>query len=148
VPEPTATASAPPTRSPGGRRLAAVLLTVAIGSFVGNAGRVVYRDTFTVPPTDPRDTDCATGLRRLHDAYERVWAESRGRTGATIDPSLDRALTSLRAVCAREGEAGNTAHRHLERWRYRAESMALLWRETLDDDVRAALAYQSPGSHR
>lgn len=147
MPDPTATASAPPTRSLGGRRLAAVLLTLSIGSFVGNAGWVVYHDTFTIPPTDPRDTDCATGLRRLHGAYERAWAEVRGRD-VPVDPALDRALTALRGVCAREGDAGEAAHRHLERWRYRAESMALLWRETLDDDVRAALAYQSPGSPR
>lgn len=121
---------------------------MVIGGFVGNAGRVVYADTFSARSPDPRDTDCAVGLHRLHGAYERAWAERRERAAGLTDPALDSALTALRAVCAREGEGGAEAHRHLERWRYRAESMALLWHETLDDDVRAALAYQSPESHR
>lgn len=148
MPDPPPTASADPHRSPGGRRVAAVLLTALIGGFVGNAGRVVYGDTYASPPADPRDTDCSTGLRRLHDAYALAWAARRERADAPLDPSLDPSLTALRHLCAREGEAAAAAHHHLERWRYRAEGVALLWRESLDDDARAALAYQSPESHR
>jgi hypothetical protein len=125
-----------------------VLLTVLIGGFVGNAGRVVYHDTFALLPSDPRDTTCTAGIRRLHDAYERAWAARRIDATARLDPSLDRALVALRVRCVREGEAASVAYRHFERWRYRAEGMALLWYETLADDARTALAYQSPESLR
>lgn len=135
-------------RSPGGRRFVAVVLTMLTGGFVGRVGVVVYQDTFPLPPTDSRDVDCATGLRRHHDGYRALWELRREGRPSPAPEALDRSLRALRGVCEREGPDAVGAWRSLERWRHRAEAMALVWRETLDDDARAALAYQTSGTPR
>ena len=135
-------------RSPRGRRFVAVVLTLLTGAFVGRVGVVVYQDTFPLPPPDARGVDCATGLRRHHEGYRAVWELRREGRSAPAPDGLDRSLRTLRGVCEREGPDALGAWRSLERWRHRAEAMALVWRETLDDDARAALAYQPPGMPR
>lgn len=131
-------------RSAGGRRFAAVTMTFLTGLLIWYSSSAIYRDSFATAAPDPRDATCAAGIRRLHDDYASRLHDGAGLSNA----DADRSLLGLRGVCEREGEAGATAYRHFERWRYRAEGAARFERDTLDEDAHAALAYQSPGSHR
>lgn len=128
-----------------GRRVAAVTTTVLTGLLIWYSANTIYRDSFATHPPDPRDVRCAEGMRDLHQQYRAAWA----LPDAPADlPSLDRRLAGLRGLCEREGEAAADAWRRLERWRYRAGGHDAFGRELLDDDARAALAYQSPGTSR
>lgn len=129
-------------RSPLGRRFAAVTTTILTSLLIWHAAGAIYRDSFTEVAPSPEDTRCADSIRGLHTAYGAAWA---ARTDTT---ALDRRLEGLRGLCAREGPDAAAAWRHLERWRYRAESHAEFGRELLDEDARLALAYQSPGTSR
>ncbi len=144
---PTPRADAPP-RSPGGRRLVAATATVITSAFVAHAALAVYHGTFTVDAPAPSGVTCGEGIRRLHDGYARVWEARREGRAAPFTEGLDRELRGLRGVCEAEGARGAEAWRHLERWRYRAESMAHLWRDTLDADAQRALAHPLSGTSR
>ncbi len=128
-----------------GRRIAAATTTVLTSLLIAYSSTAIYRDTFRDVAPDPQDTACDMGLRALHGRYAEALQTSEAPPDLT---SLDRRLEGLRGVCEREGEGGHDAWRRLERWRYRADAHRAFGRSLLDDDARAALAYQSPGSSR
>lgn len=123
-----------------GRRATAVTMTGLTGLLIWFGAGVLHREVYAPRPTNPLDRTCADGVRRLHGAYELVWA--RRRHGNTPEPALrglDDDLRGLRGPCAREGDASRAAFEHLERWRYRAEDQARLWREAVGDEAGQAL---------
>lgn len=127
-------------RSPLGRRVAAVTVTLLTGLLIWFGAGVLHREVYADRPMNPLDHSCAEGLRRLRGEYELVWARRRVR--ATSEPGLrglDDDLRGLRGPCAREGDATRAAFEHLERWRYRAEDQARLWREAVGDEAGQAL---------
>jgi hypothetical protein len=129
-------------RSPMGRRITAVTMTVLTGMLIWFGAGVLHREVYAERAPNPIDRACLPGLRRLHVAYEAAWV--RQREGATTPEvvALDGDLRGLRGLCAREGGASQAAFDHLERWRYRAEDQVRLWREAVGDEAGRALGNQ------
>ncbi len=131
-------------RSPMGRRLTAVTMTVLTGMLIWFGAGVLHREVYADRAPNPIDRACLPGLRRLYTAYEAAWVAQRGGAATPEVATLDGDLRGLRGLCSREGGASRAAFDHLERWRYRAEDQVRLWREAVGDEAGRALG--NPGN--